>query len=253
MILKRILKLLFSHKNTEKKFFDNSLDSKFIIEFIGPSGIGKSTLFKEYFSKADFNFYTQNDIYKIKSRLDEQNILSNIYKELLFKKHSNLLDRAYNAYVSTVLLNYFTKIVSEDIIIQNSNKDFGFVLEEGIVHNFSMELLQLTNEHLSLLLKNRIIIYMRPENPNLVVQRIKKRANEGGHIVIHHNNKTDDELLNIAKQSVVHFDKLINKIKELDIPCLQIIAEENNGSYKLKSFFNDNRYQLISVKNLYNL
>lgn len=253
MILKRVLKLLFSHKNTEKELFDNRLDSKFTIEFIGPSGIGKSTLFKEYFSKTDFNFYTQNDIYKIKSRLDEQNILSNIYKELLFKKHSNLLDRAYNAYVSTELLNYFTKIVSEDIVIQNASKDFGFIIEEGIVHNFSMELFQLSNENLSLLLKNRIIIYIRPENPNLIVQRIKKRASEGGHVVIHHNNKTDEELLNIAKQSIVHFDKLINRIKELNIPCIQIIAEENNGSDKLKSFFKDTKYQLIRENNLYKL
>ncbi len=250
MILKRILKLLFSHKNTEKKFFDNSLDSKFIIEFIGPSGIGKSTLFKEYFSKADFNFYTQYDIFKIKYKLGEQNILSSIYKELLFNKHHNLLERAYNAYVSTELLNYFTKIVSEDIIIQNSHKDFGFILEEGIVHNFSMELLQLTNEHLSLLLKNRIIVYMRPENPNLIVQRIKKRANDGGHTVIHHNNKTYEELLNIAIQSIVIFDKLIDKLKELNIPYLQIIAEENNGCDKLESFFYANKDLLVNSKHI---
>lgn len=253
MILKRVLRLLLNNKNAKRKIFKNSLDSNFIIEFIGPSGIGKSTLFKEYFSTTDFNFYTQKDVYKVKSKLDEQDILSFIYKELLFNKHSNLLKRTYNAFVSTELLNYFTKIVSEDIIIQNSHKDFGFILEEGIVHNFSKELLQLTNEHLSLLLKNRIIIYMRPENPNLIVQRIKKRECEGGHIVIHHKNRTDEELLDIAKQSVEHFDKLINRINELNFPYLQIIAEENNGSDKLKSFFNTKKDQLITEKNFNNL
>lgn len=250
MILKRVLKLLLSHKTTEKNFFDNSLDSKFIIEFIGPSGIGKSTLFKEYFSKTDFNFYTQNDLYKIKSKLDQQKILSIIYNELLLNKHNNLLIKGYNAYINTELLNYFTKIVSEDIIIQNSYKDCGFILEEGIAHNFSMELLQLSNEHLSLLLKNRIVVYLRPEDPNIVVQRIKKRANEGGHIVIHHNNKTDEELLNIAIQSIANYDKLIERIKVLNFPYLQIISEENNGSSKLKSFFSANKDLLLNSKHI---
>lgn len=250
MILKRILRRILHNKNIAKKLFSYSLDSKFILEFIGPSGVGKSTLFKEYFSNVDFNFYTQNDIYKVKSKLDEQKILSIIYHELLLNKHNNLLKKDYNAYTISELLNYFSKIVSEDILIQNSYKDCGFILEEGITHNFTTELLQLSNEHLSLLLKNRIIIYLKPENPNLIVQRIKKRANECGHIVIHHKNKTDEELLNIAKQSIENFDKFIDRLKGLHIPYIQIIAEENDGSNKLKNFFNANKDLLINSKHI---
>lgn len=221
------------------------LKPKVIVEFIGPAGVGKSTLFRETFTNANFEFYTQNNIGIFENNLLKSDIQNDVYNQLLLSKHENVLKLGENAFVNAKLINYFSRIIKDDIIIQNSITACGFILEEGLSHNFSKELLGLSDNLFSVALLNRVLIYLRPDNPELVVQRIRKRQNEGGHTVVHHSGKTDRELLNIALNSIVNFDNLLVRAKQFAIPYVKISAEDTDGVHRINHFLKGNKQTLM--------
>ncbi|MCW5905650.1 MAG: hypothetical protein KIT64_08660 [Chitinophagaceae bacterium] len=218
------------------EFLDN-----YIIEFIGPAGVGKSTLYKKILENANFNSPTIEELNSIIKKDDIYNISTSIHNTLLNSKFQNLMQRGYNAYVNAELINYFSSVIKKDITIQYTPSQKGIILEEGLCHNFSKELVSLNNADLQTITHKRVLIYIRPDDSLTVVKRIRKRQQEGEHTVTHHNGKSDDELKDISKTSITSFDNLIEAIANFQIPYFTVKAEETNNAHLVLQFLKDKK------------
>lgn len=227
MVLKKI-KSFFRYKKVDFVKEEIELPLKFvnnkIVEFIGVSGIGKSTLF--HFAKdklaARWEYYIPNSDFK--ENLFEEKI-TRIHCELLENKLSKTKTMAISYLSKLQLSAYFNKVLLDNLIlVGNSHK--GFFIEEGLCHNFPVELWELNDDELSFVLKNRFLIYVKTENPLTVVDQIKKRTSEGGHTVYHHIGLSDEQLLDLVINSMEQFESFFHKIKNSQIPVCVLMIED---------------------------
>lgn len=196
-----------------------------IIEFIGPSGVGKSTLYNETKNSLSSVWRNSKSLNKFKGNTtDEQ--LAEIHWKLFKSKISNVDSINTDGLVKLSLMEHFQKMLSDNLKIIQQENEVGIFLEEGLCHSFSRELIVLTNAELINVLGNRFLIYVSPKDPNIVVRQIRKRAMEGGHTVYHHVGLDDQDLNRITKDSIDNFNKLTNHIEKLNVPVCRLFVED---------------------------
>lgn len=132
--------------------------------------------------------------------------------------------RNLNSFQQATLLNYFTKIVMQDLTLTSTHSQLNVVLEEGLVHNFAAELSILPRSTLVNLVGVRALIYLRPEQPETVVERLLGRA-ATGHTLIHHQGLSDNELLSLTVEQVSYLDRVADQLAESGLPVLKLVAE----------------------------
>lgn len=243
VIVIRVIKRSIKHflpKNATK-MATYIVENRNFIELIGPSGVGKSTLFKKLAIELNGGFNTRTDIDRHKPIGILSELIRPAHDVLLQTKLVNLTKRDYNAYINADLMRYFCGIISEDIAMGAIANERGFLLEEGLFHNFSKELVALEEVELKAITKGRIIVYLRPKAPQTVVERIRKRQQEGGHVVAHHIGKTNEELLTLAENSTIDFDLLIQRLEAIGVPVFQITAEAPVEINELLYFLRENK------------
>ncbi len=141
------------------------------IEFIGVSGVGKSTLYKAMIKQraSDDNWlgvkeyinYINGNIWPLDKDIHP------VYKKILNKKYEQVT-RKYNIKDTIGFMAFFLKNIKEEIIARHSNQKYTLVIEEGLFHNFGsaiMELHQKNEIDLNSLIKNRALVfcYATPE------------------------------------------------------------------------------------------
>jgi uridine kinase len=199
----------------------------FIIEFIGPSGVGKSTLFDAVKNRMQGNWHYREQQKYYKLERSQTLIDGALHWNLMMAKACNLDILELNGFRKLKLLKYFSDVVYSDLHMQYCASESGFLLEEGIFHNFSKEINSLQNDEFESLIANRILIYVRPKSNITVVNRIRKRTANTGHTVAHHIGLSDQELLEIVDSSVISFDTMIKRAQIFNHPTLTVYAEDD--------------------------
>ncbi len=197
------------------------------IEFIGPAGVGKSTLFEAVKNHTAGEWYYREKLPGLKLKEREDMLDGGLHWKVLFAKALNLDERILNGFRKTKLMRYFTEVVLYDLYLNNGVSDRGFLLEEGICHNFSKELNALPDDEFETIMTGRALVYLKPKNCSTVLNRIKKRSQAGGHTVTHHIGLTDNELFEIAEMSVKNFNELIHRSLAIGIPACTVYAEDD--------------------------
>lgn len=211
-------------KNNELKSRKNT--KGLTIEFIGPAGVGKSTLFDAVKNRMQghWNYREKQQHYKLEQC--QTSIDGTLHWNLMMAKAINLHGLELNGFRKLKLLKYFSDVVYSDLYMHFSSSESGFLLEEGIFHNFSKEINSLQNNEFESLIANRVLIYVRPKNNTTVVDRIRKRTANNGHTVTHHIGLSDHELLAIVDRSVIKFDVMIKRAQTLNHQILTVYAED---------------------------
>ncbi len=132
------------------------------IEFIGPAGVGKSTLFEEIKNHTAGEWYYREKLPGLKLKEREDVLDGGLHWKLLFAKALNLDERMLNGFRKTKLMRYFTEVVQYDLYLNNGVSDRGFLLEEGICHNFPKELNELPDDQLRTIMFGRALVYLKP-------------------------------------------------------------------------------------------
>lgn len=194
------------------------------LEFIGPSGVGKTHLRDAVVSQLSQNYALAPPDFPI---LNHNSFPNSRHYSLLQMKAANIGARQrLNSVQRTVLLRYFSDIALRDITIQFLSTGEAFLLDEGLVHNFAAELLALEQSVLKQLLVQRALIYLRPSRIQTVVDRVRLRSLSGA-LVTHHQGLDDSELAAIAQESVDRFDEVSRLGQEIGVPILKLNAESD--------------------------
>lgn len=220
----KILKRKFLKKKIANIEENNQLSSKYHLEFIGVSGIGKTTLCQLYQEKSKLNFLKKNQL-KCISILDQH--MNSIYWFLLNSKMRNLNQFNITDKQRLELTRYFLNEVFLDSNLIEQSNSRKVLLEEGLFHNFNKELCTLSDEDFSKVIENRAFVFLNAKNVNIIYNRIHHRIANGGHTNIFHQNLSEVELKSNIFESIKAFKKLVLKIQEQGIPIIQIDAEDS--------------------------
>ncbi len=224
-ILKRIKSKYYSNISLIEELKKCNHSGGKIIEYIGPSGVGKTILYnltKNNLSSEWSNLQIGSD--NQKDSIDER--LFEIQREILKKKNDSVDILKCDINQKLKLMTYFNQVLLNNIRISNCNQKAGFLLEEGICHNFSNELQSLKEKDLEYVMKNRILICVLPHDSLTVVSQIRKRTKEGGHTVYHHEGLDDEELNKLTIDSTNNFINLLSCIQKFNIPVCELSAED---------------------------
>lgn len=197
------------------------------IEFIGPSGVGKSTLFEEIKNRTAGEWYFREKLPGLTLKHNQDMMDGGLHWKVLFAKSVNLEERLLNGFRKAKLMRYFSEVILHDLHLIYGLSDRGFLLEEGICHNFSKELNDLPDDDFKKIMAGRALVYLKPKNSSIVVKRIRERAKNGGHIVTHHIGLTDNQLREIAETNMTNFDTLTSRAQAIGIPVCTVYAEDD--------------------------
>lgn len=211
------------------------------IEFIGVSGVGKSTIFNELSKYEDnyctlVNFIKQNRNIKIDNLIDKDSIYEN-----LAKKQWNIIqnkDVLNSDKFRIAHWNYKTLI--EDVKVVKYNRNHLIISDEAILHNFQEALLEIKEEDpksFKDFLINRAVVYCY-SSVDGIVEQILRRKEETGRIVSHHKGKSIEELYDIVKRDLEEKEEFLEIMFNMGIPILRINTQDSLefNSNKVKEF-----------------
>jgi len=192
-----------------------------LLEFIGPAGVGKSTLRSSALAR-----HWANWVFPPEDKHQQASLYSDsAHYDLILMKAARLASRRnLNSLQQTTLLNYHTKIVMQDLTLAQRDSHLNVVLDEGLIHNFAAELSILPRSTFTNLVTMRALIYLRPDQPETVVKRLLDRA-AAGHVLTHHQGLSDTELLSLKIESVSYLDQVTDRLAEIGLPILKLVAE----------------------------
>jgi len=212
-----------------------------LVELVGPSGSGKTTLVDSVL--LDIEGEWALPLAPTLWELDSTNIADTNKFELLAEKALRLQKENLNSIQQTILLNYFTRILLLDEEIPLLRKDLWLVQDEGLVQNFSVELLESRRHELVSSCNQRNLVYLRPERPRTIVDRVLSRESEVGQRAPHHQGKSLVDLEQYAQREIVAMDRFVDEYERLTGNVLRLTAENDLtlNVYLLRQFLSSIR------------
>jgi len=167
-----------------------SQTSDLIVEFIGAYGVGKSTLFRsvwpqhehEWYSRKQLRRHAEHHRFEVFNLPDTRFI--HYYEKLLVLKFRNLFQSDWPMSNKVELYDFFKIELGLDMYFSFNKLTRGLFSDDGILHNFAAELLEMMQDatdaleldaFLAHLFNKRALIYLKAD-PKIIEERLKKRS-----------------------------------------------------------------------------
>lgn len=228
----RLANLLFQKfigSRSEKPTQEGDLAEKLYVEFIGPAGVGKSTVFKALMK--DSRSLIKLDDYRRNGNIQPAKInteFDEIYHNLISHKLDQVYQNNFSPLDKIQVLAYFHRVVEGDRIVMLHDRRNVVISDEGLLHNFrqGMEHEILHGRIPSSFLANRMVINCH-STPERIAEQILKRHRDNGTILPQHKNKTVRQLaldLNLVCQQILTYKKILI---QTGLPVLDIDTSAN--------------------------
>ena len=217
-------------KTVEKKY--KTYDKPLYVEFVGVSGVGKSTLFNAI--KRSENWMDQQYfISKHRADLDHRQFISHPVHQMVAKYKLDAIKRnAFNPYDKLRALANFYWVLKIDILVSALNIENIVVAEEGLLHNYSDSIAEILNQGENRAFKdfgrNRAVIYCYSTAEKIAEQIIARTKNVGT-LLPQHKNKSLQELVDLQKIALREMTQFLNLLKNYDLPVLEIDTSKDNA------------------------
>jgi adenylate kinase family enzyme len=153
-----------------------------VVEFIGPSGVGKSTLFRKLLDRRSrLNWATTGEWLRAHGLTSGVRRLNEREQRLLKLKFGNVAAQQLDISDKVWLVSFFEGNLKEDQAIRKIGIYDCVVREDGIFHNFAEEIdvLRATDEaELEGWLQGRAFVFLRADD-DVMVERLRARDAEG--------------------------------------------------------------------------
>lgn len=198
------------------------------IEFIGPAGVGKTTICDEVkkYMVGDWNY--KENLLDIMIKYNEGKLDENLYLRLLCNKVKHLENYDLSSYQKIRLIEFFSDVLLKDLAIHSSDlSSKRFFLDEGLCHNFSEELIDLTDSDLKILMTGRAFVFLQARNSAAVVNQIRKRERETGQIAAYHVRLGDNALRDHTEKTSLFISAFVDRVEALGLPVCKIFIEDD--------------------------
>ncbi|MCE9683147.1 hypothetical protein [Halomonas alkalisoli] len=204
----------------------NQATAGYIVEFLGPSAIGKNTIFNKCKNKLNHAWNYDYDSEKFRSvTLDE--ILGSAYKNILCLRLDKVRESSRPILSETEAIINIVKRIQGDISMRGVNYTRGFFLREGLFAYFSSAINDLNKEQLKNLMSNRSFIIILPEKTETAVLRFIERMHTTGKQRNYFSHMSRDELYEAQDRAINTHRKFGLVVESLGCPVLWLKAEDD--------------------------
>lgn len=240
IFLERTLGVNLKRVNTRK--IKKAQKEPFYVEFAGVPGVGKSTLYKNVFSRVNNSWLEIHELEKIfahhTSGIPAESVLC--YQELAQHKMNAVASYDYNGMDKMKIVKYFHYVLIQDSLVYLFNKHYNIMSDEGLIHNFGKNIIaQATRESMNYekLLKQRAIIYCYAP-AEIIAKRIIARKKITGNILPQHKVDSFEELIKLQEKALNNYHETIDFSQKYNIPVLSIDTSDSmqQNVAKVKDF-----------------
>ena len=201
------------------------------IEFVGASGVGKTTLFSELIRVRD-----DDDRWIPVSELLDQRELSRMrgdqvddaYEKLFDLKISSVYDWDLGSLDKGLVLGWCHRLVMIDATINSVETDSHVILDEGLLQQFGDAVMDLHGQcadSVDRLLANRAVVHCWA-TPQIITERIFSTQRQGSTWVLH-QGLTRDELLECSTRSLARKAALVRFLRERGVAYLDVETNDD--------------------------
>lgn len=222
------------------------------LEFLGPSGVGKSTLGAALLADETFAARIRPFGGLLPSRGisvclkcqgaggwgTSTHILDREYAALLDLKARAVCERGMSALDITKLLRWLMGNLEEDVLLTRHGATGVVLREDGLLHNFGSEILRRLEEEVPLhpLLTRRLVVQLKAP-AEIIAERAIERQNRGEERPQYTGRTSSCVVLDIAAVSD-RIDRLVARLCDLGVPLLTIDASStpSDGVEAIRAF-----------------
>ncbi len=226
--------------------------SGLIVEFLGASGVGKTTFFSAVISDYEQNWLSRTQLknsgtVKAKAPILLMDDLSQqVYGKLLKMKFDNIMKMdCFNLERKIALFQFMLDEIRTDALIKLNPLPMGLLSDDGLTHNFSREVIGLYengDEHatayLTWLFSKRALVLLNA-SPGFVLKNLIKRNSEHPQALNNwYSNIGQSDINDFVEKGLKTKEKLISIAKKFGSKTISINLEEeeNMNRAKLKEF-----------------
>jgi hypothetical protein len=154
------------------------LTSGMLFEFMGPSGIGKTHIFREVQAARRANWLPVGDLLGLTPRaISEAEDLQPLLSDIILERVEEERSRSVHAWTVAGAAEYASR-AAKTYIVMRRHYARGIMMDEGILHAFSTQLARRGQRELRTLLDRHVIVFLDARNPETVARRYLARDEE---------------------------------------------------------------------------
>lgn len=251
-----VLGFQISRTNTGPIYKFDSESKPVFVEFLGVSGVGKTTLFNTLKNNrtSKLNWIDREEFLN-RHKLEKVNPLNALYNSILKEKVDSINASEYNLEDKIWYSYFFYMNLKEDSFLVDHNLNTTIINEDGLFHNFGKILynnFQTDKSKLLQLLRNRIFVVCR-NSPENIANQIVKRKSRNNEIRPQHKDLSLKQLIEIQIDHQNQLDELVIILKENSIPVLEIHTSDNISQLQseINEFINIQQNEFKNIQSVY--
>jgi hypothetical protein len=202
-----------------------------VVELVGPSGVGKTTLFRHVAPALAKRWYFQKDIAPFMYggfRLDPEDACA--YESLVSAAVAEVAERDVEVSARAASLAFRMRILREDMCVMAGTRPRGFFIDDGLCHNATRHVLarlEAGDRGMERLVRRRAFVFLFADRVETVVANIKARRLSSP--PLYGNNfrgRSDTELAAMTVASDRDKRALLARLTGLGCRCLVLRAED---------------------------
>lgn len=222
------------------------------IEFMGPSGVGKTTILKETFKikERNLNWLTPEEFIKLENLSVNDEIFGSTYQEIINCKINKVIAQDLISSNKLRLFSFLYSNIKDIALVHHYNKNYTILSDEGFFHNFGdsiSDLHKTSFEGFSTIISNSAIVYCTAK-PEIIANQIMERDSLSYLINPYHQYKNLRELIEYQNTSLEEIDKCVRLFRQFNIPVLDIHTtnDPKENAIKVREFIT----KVVDEKNL---
>lgn len=233
-IIKKIINtfgITIQRTHTGENFKFDSSAKPLYIEFLGLSGVGKTTLYNEVKAerKDSVKWIERYDFLSFQPKVNIDGSINYMYLKMLESKSENVCISELPVIDKIKLMSFFYQNIQEEVAALLYNKNATLINEDGLFHNFGKEINDIYNDDPKVfyeLCKNRAIVFCTNTAEN-IAEQIRKRNADINAIRPHHKVASFQELVEIQKPLLKETEFFVKFLQEYNVPVLYINTSDD--------------------------